>query len=393
MLVGPQCHGGPSGINSNVERHRWFDYWIKGIDNGVMDEPPIYYAVMDTPVAGWPQTREFRYAWQWPLPNETQLTYFLEGGLSGTSPSVNDGTLNLTAPTSMDAKDDYEVDYTITANVEPLFWGVHSGIPGTEFDIKGLTYTSECLAADMEVAGHPMVHLWVSSDSPDADFMVFLEDVAPDGRSTLVSDGRLRASLRSATTPPYDFLGLPWYRCYEEDEQKLTPGEPVELVIDMMPTSIVFEEGHRIRLAITGSLGNLLYLQPPDPDAPTVVSVYRNAVLTSYISLPITTEPIAPAVQIAPDTLYLSSPGVFTAYVTPEETLPSGYRAEDIDISTVECNGAPAVRGTVQDGTLMVHFNRQDLVNVPAGEEVTLTVTGEFYYGIPFTGSDTIRVI
>ena len=288
MIVGPACHGGPMGISMNVERHRFFDYWLKGIDNGVMDEPPIYYAVMDTPVAGIPQIREWRFTEEWPLPSVSETNYYLQSGRSGTAPSHNDGNLGTTAPTAgVGASDNYKVDYTITTHVEPLYIGVPSGADGTEFDIKGLTYTTEPLAADMEVTGHPIVHLWVSSDNRDADIMVILEDVDPSGCSTYISDGRLRVSLRATTTPPYDFLGLPWHRCYQEDEQKLTPGEPVELVIDMMPTSYVFKEGHRIRLTIIGSLGKVLHLEPPNPDAPKHVKVYRNTLYPSHITLPV----------------------------------------------------------------------------------------------------------
>ncbi len=67
---------------------------------------------------------------------------------------------------------------------------------------------------------------------------------------------------------------------------------------------------------------------------------------------------------------------------------------EDIDISTVECEGAPAVKATMSDdGRLVVKFNREDLVGVSTGDAVELTVTGQLTNGTPFTGSDTIRVI
>jgi subtilisin len=92
-------------------------------------------------------------------------------------------------------------------------------------------------------------------------------------------------------------------------------------------------------------------------------------------------------IRIKPETLNLGSKGVFTAFIT---------NVTAINISTVECEGAPAVRGMASEednGTYIVKFNRQKLVNVSLGDNVTLTVTGELKDGTPFEGKDTIRVI
>lgn len=105
---------------------------------------------------------------------------------------------------------------------------------------------------------------------------------------------------------------------------------------------------------------------------------------------------IIPAtVRIEPETLNLASKGEFTAFIT----LPEGYDVANIDVSTVVCEGAPAVKGMVSEedkGTYIAKFNRQDLVNMPTGDVVTLRVTGKVYFSgilIDFEGSDTIRVI
>jgi len=287
MIIGPWRHGDSTGVDLVVEQHRFFDYWLKGIDNGLMEEPPIYYAVMDTPVEGQPQAGEWRFASQWPLQATDNVKLYLGQGRSGTAPSPNDGVLTSAAPTTEALKDNFQVDFTITTNVEPLASApVPHGANGTEFDRKGLTYTTEPLASDLRIAGHPMASIWVSSDSRDADVVVLLEDIEPSGHSTYVTDGRLRASMRSTATPPYNFLGLPWHRAYQADEQKLVPGEPVELLIDLMPTSYIFKEGHRIRLAITGSLGNLFSLRPDNPDAPGQLQIYRGKSQPSYVTLP-----------------------------------------------------------------------------------------------------------
>jgi putative CocE/NonD family hydrolase len=354
----------------DTEHLRFFDYWLKGIDNGIMDEPPIYYNVLKAPTGN-----NWRFAWKWPLPNEKPTNYYLHAGPSGSNPgSVNDGTLSLTAPTAVDAKDDYAVFY---------------GITSANMDAKGLTYTTGSLTADVEIIGHPVVQLWISSDHTDGDFVASLEEVDATGKSTVVANGKVRASLRKIADPPYSYMGLPWRRALQTDEQKLTSGKPVELLFDLLPVSYVFKKGNRIRL-------NIVCDSPPDTPvlSPTpVVSVYRNAVLSSFISLPITTEPITAKVQIVPGILSLRSHGKFTAFITLPKNLPKGYQIEDIDISTLKCHGASAVSGRLIHDILIAKFDIGDLTDVSAGREVTFTVTGEFNYGIPFEGSDTIRVI
>ncbi len=94
-------------------------------------------------------------------------------------------------------------------------------------------------------------------------------------------------------------------------------------------------------------------------------------------------------IRIEPETLNLKSKGVFTAFIM----LPEGYDGSDIDINTVECEGASAVRGNIVGKTLIVKFNREDLVGLLPGEEVPLTITGSLANGMLFSGTDKIRLI
>ncbi|MFC1966577.1 nitrous oxide reductase family maturation protein NosD [Chloroflexota bacterium] len=117
--------------------------------------------------------------------------------------------------------------------------------------------------------------------------------------------------------------------------------------------------------------------------------------VTDFDNYPFTNEsgweapPVVSAtLDIDPDTLNLKSKGVFTAYIT----LPDGYSVADIDLDTVACEGAPAIRGSIEGDTFIAKFNRQDLAGVEPGDEVEMTVTGEVT-GTLFEGSDTIRVI
>ena len=99
IIIGPWSHAGES-FNYVAEHLRWFDYWLKEVDNGVMDEPPVYYFTM-----GAPPGQEWRTAQQWPLPNEQRVAYYFQSGRSGTVNSANDGIL-ATAKPSVSAQDE-----------------------------------------------------------------------------------------------------------------------------------------------------------------------------------------------------------------------------------------------------------------------------------------------
>ena len=93
----------------------------------------------------------------------------------------------------------------------------------------------------------------------------------------------------------------------------------------------MFKAGNRIRINIIGDSSPNTPVLTPAP----VVNVYRNAVMASYISLPVITDPINVAVKIEPQTLNLKSKRVFTVFITPSADLGKGYQAQDIDVSTL----------------------------------------------------------
>jgi len=267
-----------------VEHLRWYDYWLKGIKNGViMDESPIYYYTM-----GAPEGNEWRFAQQWPLHDELQLSFYFREGETGSVGSINDGFLRLIPPfLSTIGKDDYTVDYTTTSGSSNRWtngYGGDFGYPDmTENDEKGLTYTTRPLLFDVEVTGHPVVHLWATSTAADGDFFVYLEEVDGDGFSHYITEGTLRASHRATMEPLFEYMGLPWHPSFEEDVSEL-PSEPVELVFDLHPTSNIFDAGHRIRITITcADQGNFL---TPELSPLPKVTVYRNKLYTSHIKLP-----------------------------------------------------------------------------------------------------------
>ena len=288
IVIGPWAHPELGLLDLATEQLRWYDYWLKGIDNGVMSEAPIYYYTMGAETkSGW------HSAWQWPLPDEKPTNYYFDGAISGSVKSVNDGSLSLTLPVTSAGVDEYQVDYSTTTG-KATRWsaGYNDASPAYPTmmfnDEKGLTYTSAPLTSEVEVTGHPVVHLWVTSTARDGDFFVYLEDVSEAKFSQYITEGNLRASHRAVSTAPYEYLGLPYHRSFAEDIADL-PDQPVELVFDLLPTSYVFDVGHRIRVTITcADKDNAL---TPELNPPPTVHLYRDADHVSYIVLPIIPHP------------------------------------------------------------------------------------------------------
>jgi putative CocE/NonD family hydrolase len=156
-----------------------------------------------------------------------------------------------------------------------------------------LLFTSEPLTEPVEVTGRITARLFVSSDCPDTDFTVKLSDVYPDGRSLLVTDGIRRASLRNG---------------YEKHEP-LAAGEVYELEVDLWSTSLVFNAGHRIRVAVSSSNSPRFEPNPNTGDRHPVVGKTRVATNTVHLSgkrpsriiLPIHQGPDADHLNKSPD--------------------------------------------------------------------------------------------
>ena len=292
LMIGPGPGGGTHSVEERsfwtAECHRWFDYWLKGVQNGVMDEPPIHASPIPKSQAIPPPGVPWKAYAQWP-PASVPTPFFFGAGKSGSVKSVNDGKLGRAKPKGKDGVDRHAVDYGV-AYAEGgggLGLGLSDNNPPdvTDSDEKGLTYTTDVLAADLEVTGHPVARLWVSSTADDGDFFVKLEDVDAAGGTSYVCDGMLRASNRALATPPYNYFGMPWNASTEAAAKPLPKGQASELVLALHPMSHLFQRGHRIRVTIFGadkSIGPTPKLSPPP-----VVGMHRSAVHASSIVLPV----------------------------------------------------------------------------------------------------------
>ena len=152
-------------------------------------------------------------------------------------------------------------------------------------DAKMLTYTSAPLAADLQLAGTPVVSLWVASDHDDGAFFVYLEDVDADGRSRYVTEGGLRAIHRKLSKNPDFEQTSPFHSYARSDALPLVPGEVAELRFQLHPTSVLLRRGHRLRLAIAGADADM-FDRVPAKGKPTI-RLHRARMRASFVELPV----------------------------------------------------------------------------------------------------------
>ncbi len=236
-----------------AQLQRWFDYWLKGIDNGVMDEPLVRIYVRNG--------EGYRDEQEWPLKRAKSRNLYLAPGPSGAVESLNDGKLSWDEP----ARGVKPTSYTYP---DPAwsFPGIGSsvlgkaGMPHTTRKI--VTFTSEPVSQEFEVTGPIALNLWASSSANDTQFLVKILDqppptpemtaaiktldVAPPAQ--MVTEGWLRATHRALD--PARSTPLSPYHTHEHPEP-LEPGRIYPFQIEIWPTCWVFKPGHRIRLEIT----------------------------------------------------------------------------------------------------------------------------------------------
>ncbi len=248
LLVGPWAHIRPYtratsgdtgdidfGPEAAIELHdhlrRWFDHWLKGMDNGVMDEPPVYLFVMGE--------NKWRHENEWPLARTHYTRYYLHSEGSANTRG-GDGSLSNVPPVE-EPTDSYVYDPdnpapTLRGNTLMIPHGVQDQRP-VEDRPDVLVYTSEPLGSDLELTGPISVKLFAATSAVDTDFTAKLVDVRPDGYAQNLQDGIVRARYRTSARQP----------------SFITPGRVHEYTIDLWATSHVCKAGHRLRVEISSS--------------------------------------------------------------------------------------------------------------------------------------------
>ncbi|HYI33934.1 MAG TPA: CocE/NonD family hydrolase [Glaciibacter sp.] len=158
-----------------------------------------------------------------------------------------------------------------------------------EEDARLLTYTGAPLTADLRITGTPVLSLQLSSTHADGALHVYLEDVAPDGRVTYLTEGILRLihNVSEEASLPYEHPGPP--RSFlRADAEPITPGQVTQVDMPLYATSVRLEAGHRLRIAIAGSDASA-FAQYPETGA-EVLTVVHSPASPSFLELPVTTD-------------------------------------------------------------------------------------------------------
>ena len=246
----------------------FFDHHLRGAENGVDEWPALRYYNLGE--------EAFRESEAWPVDGVSSERFFLGA----------DRVLSTDAPDDAPGWASYDVDFDVTTG-RWTRWTTQLGGPVLALDDRGamdarmLTYTSPVLETPLQVTGEPIVHLRLTSTATDGAVLVYLEDVAPDGRSRYITEGGLKASHRRLSENPHYASPLPYHSHSRADAAPIVPGEELELVFQLWPTSVLFQPGHRIRIAIAGADAGTLERVPAEGDVTLKVSG------ASFVDLPV----------------------------------------------------------------------------------------------------------
>lgn len=243
LLLGPWAHGGngsayvgstnqgdlsfplAAGINDTLA-NKFFDYHLRGIQNGWNNEPPVMYFQMGD--NQWLTDTEF------PPNYITNQTWYLQTNntISQTTPSANNFS--------------YQYDPT---NPSPtiggatlrndLLQGPYDQKDSVESRSDHVIFSTDTLTSDLKLKGKIIINLYVSSDKKDTDFGIRLTDVYPDGRSILLNEGNIRMRFRNGFTT--------------SDTASMIPGNVYPVQIELPNIAQTFKVGHQLRIIITSS--------------------------------------------------------------------------------------------------------------------------------------------
>jgi predicted acyl esterase len=268
LIVGPGGHcAAPSQFDIAGEQRRFFDHYVRGIDNGIDREP--------------------RYTWWREDGTRGELIR------SNTLPGVGivrtpvylgatGANLGLTRPQAGESR--FKVNYDVPGADYFAFWP-------KPMDKFGPTFTTAPLASDARILGYPVARIRVAIDKPDAVLFAYVEDVAPDGQATVIAHGRLDAAHRKLSRPPYARLDLPYHSGLQADVTPMTPGTPATLAFSLSPRAYTFQRGHRIRVTLAGADPRQRNLAQIRQTPPPEFRILTGSSEGSRVDLPFTATP------------------------------------------------------------------------------------------------------
>jgi predicted acyl esterase len=294
LYMVPAGHGGLGAEKSDIEYNqpgatvppteemRWWEYWLKGTDNGIMREPPVTLFMMASGRKGHPSaaSQVFKSA-NWPPANHP-TAYYLSGDMH----------LSTKLPTATGAKISYKFD---PANPVKTYGGSNLLQTAGPLDQRPigqrqdyLRFETPVLNQDVAIAGHVDMTLWAATDGLDTDFMVKLVDVYPDGYEQIILDNPIRTRYRHGRDP--------------DDVALMTPDKPEELHIDLWNTAFTFEKGHKIQVTVTSSNATKFEINPNTGESFGVATstAPRVATNTLYLDKRHPSAMILPVLKAAP---------------------------------------------------------------------------------------------
>ncbi len=265
-IVGAYGHkyphmGGPGpAIDFLKKSVRWWDQWLKGIDNGVKDEPMLRTFVLDS-VSPLSSDRPGRWIDEknWPSPKIEEREYKLNSLKVGSyvNPSKEPGSLKIKSPLNVGLFGGKWCSYSESTDLPS---------DQREEDGGALVFDSPVLEEDYEILGMPYLKLKLKSDKRVAQVAARISDIGPDGRATRVTFGLLNLTHRESN----------------EEPQELEPGKTYEVTVPMNYIAQRFPAGNQIRVSISTSYWPLAWPAPESatltlyPDESSLVLPKRN---------------------------------------------------------------------------------------------------------------------
>lgn len=263
-MIGPWDHDFPHNaalkpqVEWRAEAVRWFDHWMKNIDTGILEEPDfaIYIRDYHPPDDSIENISGFwRWEDSWPIKRIKNQTWYPKKNNSLSKVPGKKGSHFLKNIPSIG----------LEGGGPTMWWG---SIPPDQrpMDENSLVYDSEVLIEPIEILGRPIANLHVSADAKRANWVVRVSDIAPDGQVTQVAGAAFNGTHRNSSREPEDII----------------PGEKFLLNIELHFTSWIFNEGHRIRVAISNAQWPMLW--PSSLPVNTSLEIGGEG---TYINLPI----------------------------------------------------------------------------------------------------------
>lgn len=265
LRIGPWLHGRfnkgnrvgelvyPENAAFPVQDHmiRWFDYHLKGVDNGVQRDASVQYYVMGAVGEEGAPGNQWRQAADWPVLAEERGYYLHEGG-----------RLNTTPPRAERSATSLLADPKSPAEIPGRAFPGARDARAFESQQQVKTFTTDVLTEPVEWTGKVRAELYVASSARDTDFIVRISDVYPDGRSILIADYVRRARYREGF----------------EREVLMEAGTIYRVAFQVGWMSQIFNRGHRIRVTVA-STGAPFYEPNPNTGEPLTIDPPQRTVV------------------------------------------------------------------------------------------------------------------